>query len=375
MRVSLSVAAICGIAGIDAALAFATAPSAFLSTGVSKQTPASARAPARAGGWDAGTLDVRSPTRGLGARRRRSAVSVLTASTLPTGWFEYTDESTGNPYYYNPDTGVTTWEKPSDGEGAGSSAEAAAFPSPSPSESSGVSQRMSVTDDYMDIDVCSKFMTESFWEKGTTVSRAAGEMLDAKVRSALQQEQLRDLQDRYGKLTGERKLKSALVVLRDDSGDIEACCGVEIAVADTDVFELLPRAEGESLLKGGLASLGGRARNELRGQPIQVVAGRVLPEGYALIPVLSNLAVRQSSRGKGLAKEVCQRVEVISGSWGFRELMLLVEEGNAPACKLYESLGYTRVWTRQVSAVRPAIDDAGALVSEKVPTLCMVKAV
>jgi hypothetical protein len=32
------------------------------------------------------------------------------------------------------------------------------------------------------------------------------------------------------------------------------------------------------MLKGGLAALGGRARNELRNQPVQVVAARVLPQ-------------------------------------------------------------------------------------------------
>jgi hypothetical protein len=61
----------------------------------------------------------------------------------------------------------------------------------------------------------------------------------------VQQEALRDLQDRYGQLLGERKLKSALLVMRDEAGAIEACCGVELAVADTQAAETLPRTEGE----------------------------------------------------------------------------------------------------------------------------------
>ena len=69
-------------------------------------------------------------------------------------------------------------------------------------------------------------------------------------RRAVQQEALRDLQDRYGQLLGERKLKSALLVMRDEAGAIEACCGVELAVADTQAAETLPRTEGEQA-RGG----------------------------------------------------------------------------------------------------------------------------
>jgi ribosomal protein S18 acetylase RimI-like enzyme len=235
------------------------------------------------------------------------------------------------------------------------------------------SQRISVTDDYMDIEVCSKFFVESFWEKSTTTLSRPVEMTSSQ-RNAVQQEQLRDLQDRYGKLLGERKLKSALVVLRDEAGAIEACCGVELAVADTEAFELLSRAEGEQMLKGGLAALGGRTRNELRGQPVQLVAAKVLPQGYALIPVLSNLAVRDSSRGRGLAKQLCKQCEVIASGWGFSEMMLLVEEANAPARKLYESLGYQRVWTRSIEAARISPDGQGALTTEQVATNAMAKA-
>lgn len=294
----------------------------------------------------------------------------LRASTLPGGWQEYTDEATGAPYYYNPTSGITQWDSPA----TAPAPQPVEFSSPSPSAASGNGDRISVTDDYMDIEVCSKFFVESFWEKSTTTLDRTVEFND-RTRSAVQQEQLRDLQDRYGKLLGERKLKSALVVMRDDAGAIEACCGLELAVADTDAFECLPRAEGENMLKGGLAALGGRARNELRGQPVQQLALRVLPEGYALIPVLSNLAVRETSRGRGLGKDVCERCAVIARGWGFSEMMLLVEEANGPARKLYESLGYQRVWTRSMKAARVTEDNGGSLTMQEVPTIAMAKAI
>jgi GNAT superfamily N-acetyltransferase len=164
---------------------------------------------------------------------------------------------------------------------------------------------------------------ERYTQGTTTLDRSF--RLSGAQRKALEEEQTRDMEERYGKLLGDRTLKSALVIMRDASGQIEGCCGIELAVADTDAFQPLKRSEGEKMLKGGLAALGGRARNELRGKPVQFVAASVLPEGYALIPVLSNLAVREESRGRGLARLLARRCEVISASWGFSELMLLVE--------------------------------------------------
>jgi hypothetical protein len=34
-------------------------------------------------------------------------------SSLPEGWYEYIDPASGNPYYWNENTGVTTWDNPS----------------------------------------------------------------------------------------------------------------------------------------------------------------------------------------------------------------------------------------------------------------------
>jgi hypothetical protein len=33
-------------------------------------------------------------------------------SSLPEGWYEYIDPDSGNPYYWNENTGVTTWDNP-----------------------------------------------------------------------------------------------------------------------------------------------------------------------------------------------------------------------------------------------------------------------
>ncbi|KAL4672972.1 hypothetical protein H8957_009361 [Semnopithecus entellus] len=60
-------------------------------------------------------------------RQPRAASPSATAVPLPSPvWETHTDAGTGRPYYYNPDTGVTTWESPFE------AAEGAASPATSP---------------------------------------------------------------------------------------------------------------------------------------------------------------------------------------------------------------------------------------------------
>lgn len=54
-----------------------------------------------------------------------------------------------------------------------------------------------------------------------------------------------DMETRYGELMGKRKLPSALLVAKNDAGEIVGCCGVEIALAQRAVKYIIPKAEGE----------------------------------------------------------------------------------------------------------------------------------
>ena len=60
----------------------------------------------------------------------------------------------------------------------------------------------------------------------------------------------------------------------------------------------------------------------------------------ALRPLLSNVAVKPAYRRRGIATSLVARCEALACEWGFDELLLLVEEGNAPARALYASRGY-----------------------------------
>ncbi|PNI14406.1 ARHGAP27 isoform 9, partial [Pan troglodytes] len=60
-------------------------------------------------------------------RQPRATSPGAAAAPLPSPvWETHTDAGTGRPYYYNPDTGVTTWESPFE------AAEGAASPATSP---------------------------------------------------------------------------------------------------------------------------------------------------------------------------------------------------------------------------------------------------
>jgi hypothetical protein len=94
------------------------------------------------------------------------------------------------------------------------------------------------TDDYIEIEECAKFFVDNFWLQGTTFENI---QLQPEQRKELNREQCRDMSERYGRLVGKRKLESSLLISRDDSGAIEGCVGIEIAVADASSGTVLSR--------------------------------------------------------------------------------------------------------------------------------------
>ena len=102
-----------------------------------------------------------------------------------------------------------------------------------------VHDTISLTDDYDEISQCAQFFVESFWLKSTSFGSLD---LSQEQRKELDEEQIRDMTTRYGRLVGRRKLQSALLVARSDSGEIEGCVGLEVAVADAETGNVLPRS-------------------------------------------------------------------------------------------------------------------------------------
>ncbi|MGG6296469.1 GNAT family N-acetyltransferase [Leptolyngbya sp. AN02str] len=60
-------------------------------------------------------------------------------------------------------------------------------------------------------------------------------------------------------------------------------------------------------------------------------------------PYVSNLAVAQAGRRKGVAERLLRSSEQVALSWGYRDVYLHVLENNEPARSLYTKLGYETV--------------------------------
>lgn len=129
----------------------------------------------------------------------------------------------------------------------------------------------------------------------------------------------------------------------------------------------------QALLKSALGSLGPKQRREFKDSPLEDIVDDLLPSVDSVVPILANLAVAVEARGQGLGKVLCEHVETTVKDWGYRECMLLVEEGNAPARGLYEKLGYMVGWRDDYgNAMRV---EEGELKFTTVPTLAMGKLV
>ena len=227
--------------------------------------------------------------------------------------------------------------------------------------------------------VAADFFVGAFWAAAT--SHAPTDLNSAQL-GELADLTLQDMEDRYAELVGARRLKSALLVARrSPDGPVVGCVGCELAVVsrfidmnDRLVERVETRKRGEAMFAAELAELGGRARNELRGMPLQLLATALLEDGTTVEPVLANLAVASSERGTGLGVELCARVDDLAKEWGFGSVLLQVEEGNVAARKLYEKVGYKEVWRdEQATATRAAGGGDSLLTSEGVTLINMRK--
>ncbi|CAM9349345.1 unnamed protein product [Scytosiphon promiscuus] len=145
-----------------------------------------------------------------------------------------------------------------------------------------------------------EFFVENFWEDEVAPSQ----------KRSLVRELVTDYRRRYGSLMGKRKLESMLLVARGKQGQIVGCIAVEVSVC-----------------------MGERVGVKARGISANA-------EGAELRPILANLAVARSERRKGLAKRLVKQCEDTCKEWGYDEILLLVEENNTRARRLYAKLGY-----------------------------------
>ncbi|GKY99011.1 hypothetical protein MPSEU_000856800 [Mayamaea pseudoterrestris] len=175
----------------------------------------------------------------------------------------------------------------------------------------------------------SDFFVDAFW---TAKVGGGANQLTPQQRKQLEQSQLAEFNKRYGTL---RKMNSAeLLVCRNGEDKIVACAGVEIDNIPKDCLT------GPSKTKA---------------------------------PLMSNLAVSRQFRRRGLAEEMVNAVErLVRDEWNHDECYLYVEERNRGAVKLYQKLGYRKVWKDPYAETLLPTSD-GSLCNTRTTIVCMRK--
>ena len=217
----------------------------------------------------------------------------------------------------------------------------------------------------------SQFMLESFWiplsqqqqqqRYGENASAAtvpvASSMNSSKLLTSIQD----DFTSRYGEIMGRRKLQSCLLSAtttpttndNDNNNNNKPLVGI-IAMDMTLVDETneiqYTRLEAEQTLTKAISSLGPKERREYSRKDCTVheIVSGLLPNLKVAV-VLSNLAVCQSQRQKGIGMELCNYVhDFAKTTWGMEYVYLRVEADNTAARKLYEEkLGYQCCWVEK----------------------------
>ena len=155
--------------------------------------------------------------------------------------------------------------------------------------------------------------------------------LSDKQRRTLSATQFYEFRSRYA---GAGRDQSELVVCKLPTGEVTGCAGIEVS---------------------------GIPNKSLK-SPIATTA-----------PLMSNLAVGREFRRKGIAEKLVTEVErLVQYEWGYNDCYLYVEERNKAAVKLYQKLGYKKIWVdKEATTLLPSTN--GRLQNSSTNIVCMRK--
>lgn len=175
----------------------------------------------------------------------------------------------------------------------------------------------------------SEFFVDAFW-----VGKVGGgaKELSERQKQTLTNTQFKEFRGRY---SGVQRSQSELIVCElPDGGEIIGCAGIEATP--------IPQKN----LKG--------------------------PTGVRA-PLMSNLAVSRDFRRKGIAEKLVEKAERVARyEWGYDDCYLYVEDRNRAAVRLYEKLGYRKVWVdRDAKTLLPCTN--GNLQNAPTTIVCMKK--
>jgi ribosomal protein S18 acetylase RimI-like enzyme len=219
------------------------------------------------------------------------------------------------------------------------------------------------------------FMVDSFWLGSDHQVIGDVKSISINSRSKLIQEQAYDLSSKYAERMGKRLLDSRFLIgTNADSGIILGVVGVETTLYDKGRKNILSVEKAEEKLKHAISSLGPKERRAYKDSTVEQVAKELLSPDYIAICCLSNLAVRQELRGRGIALQLCTEAERVAAEWKYNSIFLKVEVTNTAARSLYEmKLNYLLESTIESASAMRVQADTGALIEVDADTLILKK--
>jgi len=223
-----------------------------------------------------------------------------------------------------------------------------------------------------DIKPVASFMVDAFWLQSPQQLVEGGGEVTESTRTALMEDQTRDLMDKYGERLGKRLLDSCLLTAMDGD-ELLGAVGIEVCLFNKANEEIIGAEKSEAMIKNAVASLGPKQRRQYKDSTVQEIATELLPPEIQGICCLSNLCVSPNARRKGIAKKLCDAVEATATEWGYTDMFLKVETENTAAQKLYENkLGYATECTLN-GEVALRVDPNSGFVEKNADTLILKK--
>jgi ribosomal protein S18 acetylase RimI-like enzyme len=72
------------------------------------------------------------------------------------------------------------------------------------------------------------------------------------------------------------------------------------------------------------------------------------------------VAVGKSFHRRGIAEEMVSATEtLVRKQWGYDEVYLYVEQRNTPAVRLYQKLGYRKIWADETATTLLPLEGGG----------------
>jgi len=174
----------------------------------------------------------------------------------------------------------------------------------------------------------SDFFIDAFW-----VGKVGGGAteLSEKQRKTLSATQFYEFRSRYA---GVGRGQSELILCQLPTGELTGCAGIEVSQIPDKKLKSLKTQTG---------------------------------------PLMSNLAVGRDFRRKGIAEKLVNEAErMVRYEWGYSDCYLYVEERNKAAVRLYQKLGYKKMWVdKEATTLLPSTN--GKLQNSPTNIVCMKK--